>query len=137
MSYEFLEHISDVKFRVLENKIDQAFATSVKVLTNIIKGKNKINSKKTKEINVKGINLENLLYNFLEEFLFLFDSENFVLSKIKKINVDIKNLKVNAIILGDTAQNYKISNEVKAITYNNMKIKYAKNKWEIICVIDV
>jgi SHS2 domain-containing protein len=86
---------------------------------------------------VKGKNNEALLYNFLEEFLFLLDSERFVPGKIKKIK--IKNNKLDAEVIGDKADNYKFNNDVKAITYNDMFVKFDKEKKKFIVqvVIDV
>jgi SHS2 domain-containing protein len=64
--------------------------------------------------------------NFLENFLYLLDAEGFLFSSIKEIKIDKKNLKLQAVVVGDLAKNYKISNDVKAITYNSMFVKKEK-----------
>lgn len=96
---------------------------------------NKNQRKKEKKIEVKGKDFESLLYNFLEEILFLLDAENFLISKIKKIK--IHNLKLNAVIIGDEVSNYKFTNNVKAVTYNDMFVKQEKKKWAAQVVLDV
>ena len=136
MSYKFLEHTADVKFQAEGKTIEEAFTEAAMALKEtILKGKTKIAEKVKKRISVDGKDKESLLYNFLEEFLFLLDSERFVLSKIDKIKIDKNNL--IAEVSGDMANRYKISNDVKAVTYNSMFVKKDKNKFIIQAVLDV
>jgi len=139
MTYKFLPHTADVKVQVNEKTLDEAFATAAMAMKEVIAEKIKIKPKITKEISIESENRESLLYDFLEQFLVLLDSEGFVLSKIN--NVDIKGeddkFFLTAEILGDNAKNYKFSNEVKAITYNDMKIEHKKGKTTIVFVLDV
>ena len=102
----------------------------------------KVKSVIKKKIIINGKDKESLLYNFLEEFLFLLDAEDFLLSKINKINkIDITSGKLIAEVTGDKASNYKFTNDVKAITYNEMFVKQEKSKGKdkFICqvVVDV
>ena len=63
--------------------------------------------------------------------------EDFLLAGIENIKIDKQNFKLSATIIGDKASNYKFSNHVKAITYNEMFVKKQKNKWIVQVVIDV
>jgi SHS2 domain-containing protein len=45
--------------------------------------------------------MENLLYNFLEDFIFLLDSEDYLVSRIKEIEIDKENFSLNATLTGD------------------------------------
>ena len=94
-----------------------------------------VKGKISREINIAGKDKEALLYNFLEEFLFLLDAENFLPSKIKKIKI-VEN-KLSAKITGDSAENYRFTNKVKAITYNQMFLKKELKRWVIQVVLDV
>ncbi|MBU3912458.1 MAG: archease [Nanoarchaeota archaeon] len=135
MRYKFLEHTADVKFRAFGKTLEEAFSNSALALVETMTRKIKIKPRIKKNISVSGSDLENLLYNFLEEFLFLFDSERFVFAKIEKI--EIKDNKLEAEILGDNADNYNISNDVKAVTYNSMFVKIETGKVTIQVVLDV
>jgi len=88
-----------------------------------MRGNMQILELKEKEISVDGENLENLLYNFLEEFLFLLDSEDFLVAEIKSLEIDDKNYKLKMKVSGDAAKNYHFTNDVKAITYSDMRIE--------------
>jgi SHS2 domain-containing protein len=133
--YKFLEHTADIKFLANGSSLEEAFANSALALVEVMTKKTRIKAKIKKKIEVSGKDDESLLYNFLEEFLFLLDSEGFLLSKVSKIK--IKEGKLTAEVLGDRAKEYKISQDVKAITYNSMFIKKEGKKFIIQVVLDV
>lgn len=140
MGYEFLEHTADVKVRVAEKTMEKAFISCAMALKEVIVDKIKVKAKVEKKINVGGKNIGALLYNFLEEFLYLLDAEGFLLAKIKEIKIvkrTGKPFKLTARVIGDKANNYKFSNDVKAITYNDMEIKTSGGKFIIQFVLDV
>ena len=133
--YKFLEHTADVKFTAEGKTLEEAFSNAAYALRETMTKGERINSREKKKINVNGRDFESLLYNFLEEFLFLFDSEGFVLSKINKLKIKDKNLECEAS--GDNRKKYRISNDVKAVTYNEMFVKKEKSKWIVQVVLDV
>lgn len=143
MKYKFLEHTADIKFQAFGNSLEEVFENSALAIQEIITQKIKIKSVIKKKIKVNGKDKEALLYDFLEEFLFLLDSEGFVLSKINRLNIKEKSgrYELGAEVIGDKASNYKFTNNVKAITYNEMKVekKKIKGKDKFICqvVVDV
>ena len=137
MKYKFLEHTADVKFQSFGKTLGEAFENaSLALVETITKNMEKrVQNKIKKTIKIEGKDNENLLYNFLEEFLFLLDAENFLLSKIDEIKIN-KN-KLSMKISGDKASNYKFTNDVKAITYNEMFVKQEKDKFICQVVLDV
>ena len=134
MKYKFLQHTADIKFQAFGDTIEQAFVNSAFALTNT-NSKDKIKALINKKISVKGKDNESLLYNFLEEFLFLLETKYFILSKIKYIN--IKSNELTAEIIGDNSKNYELETHIKAITYNEMFIKKKNNKYVCQVVVDV
>ena len=133
--FKFLEHTADIKFQAFGISMEKAFSNSALALAEVMTKKTKIKAKMKKRIDVSGKDNESLLYNFLEEFLFLFDSQGFVLSKINKIKIKDGNL--DAEVVGDNVKNYKISQDVKAITYNSMFVRREKGKFVAQVVLDV
>lgn len=136
MKFKFLSHTADIKFQASGSSIKEVFENSALAVFNTIYNK-KIKERKKFKIKVKGHDLESLLYNFLEEFLILIDSKNFLPAKIKILKMDLEKFKIEAKILGDNAENYEISMHVKAITYNEMFIKKKENKWVSQVVLDI
>lgn len=138
--FKFLEHTADIKFQAFGRNIEEAFSNSALAMFNSMHDGNvKENKNFNFKISVKGNDLENLLYNFLEEFLFLFDTKGFFLSSVKKIKIQKEKdkYKLSAEISGDSSENYEIHIDVKAITYSQMFVKKQKDKWLCQVVLDV
>jgi SHS2 domain-containing protein len=133
MRYKFLKHTADVKFQAFGKTIEEAFGNSALAMFNSM-SEDKIKERKKFKIKAKGDDYENLLYNFLEELLILFDSKHFFLAKIKSLK--IKNKKLSAEVVGDDAKNYELVGDIKAVTYNDMFVKKIKNKWVAQVVLD-
>ena len=135
MTHRFLEHTADVKFRAEGSTIEEMYSSAVDALNKTIRGDIKILEQKEVSFDVEGKDREGLLYNFLEEFLFLLDAEDFLVARIK--SVSISDNKLECVVVGDSADNYKFTNDVKAITYNEMKIWEEKGKFICQVVLDV
>lgn len=126
MSYKFLPHTADVKVLVESGTLANAFRDSYKALKETIVGKIKIEDLVEKEIKIMGRDMENLLLNFLEEFLYLLDAKDLLVSKVVNLKIDPENFLLEATAIGDKAHKYDFTNDVKAITYNDMFIKEEK-----------
>ena len=137
--YTFLDHTADVKFLAEADSLENVLIESAKALRETICGNIIILEQETKTITITGDNLENLLYKFLEEFLVLLDSEDFLFAEIKELKLNKEKFTIEATITGDKTGNYKFTNDVKAITYNEMFIgkNEEKNVWQAQVVIDV
>ena len=135
MSYKFLEHTADVKFRAEGLTIEELFVSVAEAMNETIRGDIKILEQKEKAFEVEGKDSVNLLYNFLEEFLFLLDAENFLVSKIKILEID--GTKLKCVVLGDDADNYKFTNDVKAVTYNDLDVGEFEKGFFCEVVLDV
>src|SRR3989344_563893 len=103
MPYELLEHIADVKFRATGSTWGEMFSSAADALNEVIRGEIKILEQEEKTFEVEGSDNEMLLYNFLEEFLFLLDAKDFLVSSIKNIEVGIG--KIKCTVVGDKADN--------------------------------
>lgn len=138
MTYKFLPHTADIKIEAISDTLTLGFKDSAFALKEAIIEKKEIELKEEKKIKIGGEDLKSLLYNFLEEFLYLLDAEDFILGDILCLNIDKKDFTLTAIISGDKASNYKFTNNVKAITYSEMLIEQTPEKrYKIQFVLDV
>jgi SHS2 domain-containing protein len=134
--FKFLEHTADVMFRAFGKDVESLYANSAYAMFNSMYDGEVKKSKKIK-IKANGEDFESLLYNFLEEFLILLDSEGFFLSKIRKMKIDTKKHKIEAEAIGDNVKNYEANLNVKAVTYNDMFVRREGKKWVCQVVLDV
>ena len=139
MGFKFLEHTADVKILVEEKTLNKAFSTAALALKEVMAEQILVAPKIKRKISAEGKDLEALLYRFLENIIYLADAENFILSKapIVKIEKTGEGFSLKADIIGDSADKYIFTNDVKAITYNDMLIEEDKDKATIQFVLDV
>jgi SHS2 domain-containing protein len=134
--FEFLEHTADIKFRVFGKTLEEVFENSVLAVSNILSKSKKIKSVKVQRMRIEGGDNENFLYSLLEQVIYLFDAENFIVSKAKiEFDETVRNMKVT--FYGDDSKKYSGLDHIKAITYNEMFVKKAKDGWEAQVVVDV
>ena len=135
MKYRFVEHTGDIKFQVYGKTLSEIFENSVLAVKEYISREVKIKSVKGKVINVSGIDLESLFYNFLDELIYLLDAENFIAAKAK---ITTRGYNLKAELFGDKASNYRNLDHIKAATYAEMYIKKLPDgNWEAQAVLDV
>ncbi|MEM0465736.1 MAG: archease [Candidatus Pacearchaeota archaeon] len=142
LNFKFLEHTADKKFQAFGNSLEECFINAALALKSVFYEK-EVKSTIEKQINIKGTDLENLMVNFLEELLVLFETEEFLLSSISYLSISStgglkrKSFKLFAVLHGDSAKNYKIEGSVKAITYYDIFVKKEKDKYICQVVVDV
>lgn len=136
MKYEFLPHTADVKFRAYGKNLEEAFSNAALALGDIIIEPSKVKANVEKTIEVEAEDEKSLLYDFLEQFLILLDSEGFLLHKVKSLK--IKELKLKAVIVGDVGvSKYETKTSIKAITYQEMEITKEKGKVMVQVIPDI
>lgn len=134
--YVFLPKTADAKFLATGKNLAEALTNSASAMF-FLMVKEKVAEKTEKEIKVSAEDIEHLCVKFLDELLFLIDSEEFILSKIKKIKIE-KNGEcfLSAVVFGDNLRNYTFREVVKAVTFNELKITEEKEKTTIQMVLD-
>lgn len=139
----FLSHKADAKFQAFGKTLEELFENAASATISLfLNSKIKVKKLFKKKIKVQGKDLESLLYNFLEEFLFLLDSEQFLTCEIKNIIISkpkdkSKKYLLEAEIYGDDAEKYSFVGNVKAVTYNQMFVKKDKDGFVCQVVLDM
>ncbi len=136
MKFEYLKHTADAKFRAFGRDIDEVFANSALAMFNILGKTKDVKVSLRKKIKIKSRNYESLLYDFLEELLFLLDTKDFFLHKVEKMKIS-EDFSLDAVVIGDNYKNYDLKGDIKAVTYNDMEIKKVKNGYEAVVVVDI
>ncbi len=140
MKYRFLKHTADAKYRAWGKTLEEAFSNAAVAMFSIMVEPGKIKPAFDEEISVEGSDLVSLLYNFLEELLFTLDTKGFLLGKIKKCEIVLDSgvYRLSAIASGDmNLKQYELLGEVKAVTYNEMKVIEEKDNWLVQVVVDL
>ncbi len=131
---EMLEHTSEVKFKIRGMSLEKIFENSALAFSNFVSRGEKIKPLKKVKIKIEGEDSESLLYNFIDELIYLSDAKGFIVSKAK---VKLRDNKLEAELQGDKTSNYPYLDHVKAPTYSEMYVKKNKDSWEAVFVLDV
>ena len=132
--YEILSHTANLKIRVWGKDKKDLFLNALLSLMESIKPKAIKSEKREQSINIKSEDLETLLVDFLNEVIYLSQSNQEAYSKIEFHNFSDKSLKGK--LIGTQAESF--GEEVKAATYHNLRVqKKDDNLWEAIILFDV
>jgi SHS2 domain-containing protein len=140
--FEFMDHTADVSVKSWGRNLEDAFSqTALSLMTTLTPNLKKISRTIEKKIEIVSEDKYALCFDFLSEFLFLFDVEDLVFSyvSVKSIQKIGEKFKLIAIAKGEQfdRNKHEIGTEVKGITYSFMNIEEKKNKVEIRIVFDI
>ena len=135
--YEILEHPADEKFHAEGSTREEAFSEAVEAFAEVVGGQTE--GEYTHSIEIQSENLEALLYDFLDELIFLQDSESIVVSHAKSLSFEeLENgYEIKAELFTDVITADMSLLDIKAPTYNEMKVDYRDEKWVLEAVLDV
>lgn len=139
-TYTFLPHTADEKFEVEATTLEEGFSLSAKAFNEILVGKEEIKEQITKEIHITAKKLRSLLYDFLNELVFLFDEQDLLLPHVKNITIQetTNGYELQASVAGDKRQNYELITEIKNMTYSDMIVeKQGNHSWKLVVVVDI
>ncbi len=139
-TWEHYEHTADVGVKGYGSTLEEAFEAVALGLFDVMVNVRKIELRECREVEVEEEDLEGLLYSFLEELLFIYDTEGLVFGQVKvKIERKGGRYRLHAKACGEPlSERHEPKEEVKAITYHDMKIeKLTDGKWMAQLVPDI
>ncbi|MBD3413959.1 MAG: protein archease [Candidatus Aminicenantes bacterium] len=139
LKFQYLDHTGDAQFRAFGDSLEQAFQNAAQATANLMWDPDQIKGRIKKRIQISGKDREQLLVNFLEELVFLFESQEFLLHSVMDLSIKQvkKGFHLEALFLGDRlSEEHDIYGSVKAVTYNDMKIK-SNDHYMVQVVLDI
>jgi len=136
--FEFVDiTTADTAFVAYGKNLDELFANAALAMFEVMVDTKQVELKVTKNVVIDGIDLQSLLFNWLNKLLVFVDAENLVLSEFD-VKVDEKNLKLKAVCKGEKIdrKKHETRTHVKAATYHKMRIEN-KNGWEAQVILDI
>ena len=128
-NYEYFDVTADIGFYAYGDTLDKAYENAGKAMFNVVTDIDNVKNKESREFEIVSEDLVSLLYDYLDELLFLQDTEFLFFSqfdvKIEKIDDDsFDNYKLNCKAYGEEI-NWDIHahrSEVKAVTFHQMDV---------------
>ena len=137
--YRILPHTADGKFQAFGRTLEEAFGNAALALASLMWDWAAIEPKARHFVHVTGTDREQLLVKFLGEIIYLFETRQFLLGKVDglRIRPQFEGFSLEAVLGGDTlSPGHELYGEVKAVTYNEMKIE-ACDGFTVQVVVDM
>ncbi|MBL7117843.1 MAG: archease [Candidatus Syntrophoarchaeum sp.] len=137
--FEFLDiTTADVAFAAYGRSLNAVFANSALATFEVMVDTDGVKPAKKKKVEVRGHDLQSLMFNWLNELIFLSGSENMVFSKFK-LKIDEEAFALNALCAGEKMdpKKHELRTEVKACTYHKMMVKKVGDVWRAQVILDV
>jgi SHS2 domain-containing protein len=141
VSIKFLDHPSDVYVEVRAKSLEEAFALSGMAVYEVMTDVSRVGKVEKVEVTVEGFDLHSLLYNWLEELIYLFDSKGFLGSEVEveELVGDDNGFRLKAVITGERYDDkrHESKTAIKAATYHLMEIKREDDEYVVRFVLDI
>lgn len=142
MSYKFLEGITvaDVAFEVSALTLEKLFADAgIAVVATQINNVKAIKAKVKKKIKLQAENIEELLFKFLDELIFIKDKDLLLFSKFTDMKISKDGSSLDCIAYGEKLdlKRHQTLVDVKAVTMHQFEVKKTAKGWRARVVLDV
>ena len=140
--FRYINHTADIQSQSWGRTLEEAFSQcALSLMAIITPNLEKISPQIEKSVKIKAEDKEALLFDFLSEFLYIFDVEGLIFNEInveyiEKINEHYK-LKVTMKGEKFNKKKHDIGTEVKAITYSFINIDESEDDVKINIVFDI
>ena len=136
MKYKILDHTADVMFEVYGKTLNELFKNAATAIFDTMVKRSTIKIKIKKEIELESSNVEQLLFDFIEELIYIKDAEYLI---FKDFKIKIKGNKLTAILEGDKINPKKqiLLTDVKAITLHKFSLKKSKQGYKAVIIPDL
>ncbi|MBW4489736.1 MAG: archease [Trichocoleus desertorum ATA4-8-CV12] len=143
MSYEFLEDIAiaDIAFQAWGKDLQEVFLAAGDAVTNtMIDNLEAIAPQETRTFTLDNDELDLLLFNFLQEFIYYKDSE-LLLLRPQQVKIEQKDMiyYLTAIAKGEELdpERHEQRVDVKAVTLHRFKLEQTPDGWTALVILDI
>lgn len=140
--YRYLEDMAtaDIAFESYGKTLKEAFENAGRAVFGIITDISCVKKVQKRDILLESEDVGSLLFDWIDEILFYWDSERLVFSGFDvNITKSEKGYILNAVIWGEEIdpKKHEIRQNVKSPTYHMMKIEEIRGRWILRMVLDL
>jgi SHS2 domain-containing protein len=139
--YEYLEHTADVKFLAYGKTLEEVFENAALAMFNVMIDTGKISGGLIKNVYLKSPDLESLIVDWLSEHLYIFEVDEIVFSKfhVDRITEEDGEYSITSWASGEKfyPKSHPFETEIKAVTYNQLKVERIEDGWKVQVVLDI
>lgn len=135
--YEIFEHTADLGLRVRAADLPTLFADAGRGLfAMVVDDLAEVRRDVSRKVKVAGSDVTYLLFDWLNELLFLCDTERLVFSQFD-VHIDDAGLVATARGEPIDPDRHHLTHEIKAITYHELKVEREGPNWLAEVIVDI
>jgi SHS2 domain-containing protein len=139
-NYKFIDHTADIACEVSGDTLEELFTASVEAWrSSVVKEANYCN-RKIKKFKLKASSKEQLLVDLISELNFNLFTRKWFFNLVMDLEIKQKNdtwflsIEIEGM---PVLQDFKIKQEIKAITFHQMNIEKRENKYYTLIIFDI
>lgn len=140
-NFESIDHKADTGFRAYGKTLEEAFENAGLALTEIYADPEKVTPTQEMEISVSSEDLKALLYDWLDELIYLHDGKDLIISEftIDEILEVEEGYELDGKVVGESYDSDKHGQRtgVKAMTYHMMEIGNEEDHYFVQVIVDI
>jgi SHS2 domain-containing protein len=135
--YETFDHTADLGLRIRARDLDSLFVEGAQALfSTIVEDLSTVEPRQKIDVHVAGDEREYLLFDWLKELLFHFDSEHLLFGRFE---VHVRSDGLSGTAWGEPLDRSRhvLEHEVKAITYHGLRVEQTDGGWLAEVIVDI
>jgi len=137
MKYRFVEHTADVAFEVYGSSLKELIENAAMAFYDAFVDISRVGEEIEKKVTVEGDGPDYLLFNWLNELLYMFETEYFA---GRSVEVDVsegESLRAEGVIRGGRISPEIVKTEPKAITFHKFRVEKRDGGWIAFVIVDI
>ncbi len=135
-SFEFIDHTADVGILISASTPEGMFEVAALAFTELVTQVDSLNLRLERKIRLHEDDMEALLVSWLQELLYLLDTEDLVFGRFQ---VKLQDFSMEATAWGEVfdPEIHPIKTEIKAVTYHQLEVEQNDQGWRARVIFDI
>ena len=135
--FETFDHTADIGLRIVAATLEELFVDAARGLMSLlVENIEVVQPTLTETIQLGSTEVDYLLFDWLNELLYTFESERLLLAEFK-VELDPDGLRATARGEPMDLDRHRMEHEVKAITYHGLRVEEDADGWIAEVIVDI
>lgn len=142
MKYKFLPDIAtgDIAFEAYGKNLSELFKNITEAVCASMANPKRVGCSEVRGFKLEAEKLEDLVYDYISEIVYLKDSEMLLFSKAEiRIEKEKKRQRVVATLFGEKIEpkKHELKEDVKSVTYHMLNVERSQKGWKATIILDI
>ncbi len=135
--FRFIDHTADIGVVIFGESLPELFQHAAQSFFSVLTEVKNIHEGESRTFSLDAPGLEELLVSWLNEFLYLFETQGLLFSRFEIKKLSSEHLEATAWGEKYTAKKHPIKRIIKAVTFHQLTIQKQKGMWKTQIIFDL